>query len=502
MQSGCDYAPTIPAIEELVPFKASGKDDLSQAVIYEKEGQIDQAKQSYRQAMQGASTQVQAESARRYALILLQEQGGYTDDVLNLLSKAASQKDPQATLLLANYHVMLNDTYEAAIILEPIAQTYPPATDLLATLYHRHGRDSLAMFERAIAGYRGWIEEGKAQAHLPLAELYGNPQWPVYDAPKAVEHYQQAITYDDSHKAYGTLADMYYEGQGIAPDSAKAVEYYTVIAKAGDTHAILRLIEAYAPTGWHEPSEQDYAYWWEVLADTGEATAMRQTGLHYLRGTGVKKNRAKAKKWLSRAIKEDQTLTYPLIRQLYMSDSVYEQILSAHYASAAMKQGDVRARTFFLMEYVPSIRNASMMKQALRTLQVDPTLQTPELSYTLAKRYMALDMRQEGLDWLKQSASEGNIDAMQLLATYYRKGQYVVKDANTALRWYLKAASEGDSEAQYQVGLAYTHGLGVGKNQEKARYWLNKADGNGQDEAYKALLELESDYSSPNTDTP
>lgn len=81
----------------------------------------------------------------------------------------------------------------------------------------------------------------------------------------------------------------------------------------------------------------------------------------------------------------------------------------------------------------------------------------------------------KGIEWLKKSAAQGNIDAELSLGTEYQNGQMMIRNTQEAAKWYLLAAQHGNSLAQRDIGMLYAKGIGVPRDYIQAYIWLNKA---------------------------
>lgn len=81
----------------------------------------------------------------------------------------------------------------------------------------------------------------------------------------------------------------------------------------------------------------------------------------------------------------------------------------------------------------------------------------------------------QGVEQLRRSAEEGNIEAQLKLGNEYRSGWNVPKDYREAVRWYQKAAEQSSKYAQVKLGMMYYFGQEVPRNPRKAIKWLRMA---------------------------
>jgi TPR repeat protein len=88
------------------------------------------------------------------------------------------------------------------------------------------------------------------------------------------------------------------------------------------------------------------------------------------------------------------------------------------------------------------------------------------------------------LDWLQQTAEQGELEAMVSLGDELAKNP---KTTATAIQWYRKAAQLGVPSAQFKMAMVLKHGTGVEQNLAESITWLNRA---ATQESAPALLEL------------
>ncbi|MBP5715359.1 MAG: SEL1-like repeat protein [Prevotella sp.] len=94
-----------------------------------------------------------------------------------------------------------------------------------------------------------------------------------------------------------------------------------------------------------------------------------------------------------------------------------------------------------------------------------------------AEALYVLGKEKESVDYLRKSASQGNIDAQFELGEAYFYGHGVGKDYLEALKWYNLAAAKGHTESTYSIGYIYYKGYHdkEGKrNPAEAMKWFRK----------------------------
>ena len=103
--------------------------------------------------------------------------------------------------------------------------------------------------------------------------------------------------------------------------------------------------------------------------------------------------------------------------------------------------------------------------------------------------YLAQDYETAMREWAPL-ASQGNLEAQNMVGFMYRWGQGVGQDFETARHWYRLAADQGHPTAQSNLGLLYRYGLGVPKDYGKAFLWFLRAaeQGNAAGQNHVGLM--------------
>jgi hypothetical protein len=105
----------------------------------------------------------------------------------------------------------------------------------------------------------------------------------------------------------------------------ESVEWYRKAADQGDARAMRALGMAYseqAETPWYWPTIrrvdrdcEQAAEWFRKAAELGDFAAQRNLGYLYLKGKGVKKDKAEARKWLEKAAAQGDTYAIDLLKE-------------------------------------------------------------------------------------------------------------------------------------------------------------------------------------------
>lgn len=232
---------------------------------------------------ENASAQQLAESYRLFARTFYDKYEFYDDNSIDLLQQASLLDDNKARFYLGKYYSERGEYTKAIYWLQPAAQDYVPAKALLGTIYEylRQGSGE-EMIEEAILQYKEYIDQGDLQYHKLLAQLYNDNHSPFYNGQRAFQHLLAALEHHPQDgDALQMLADIYREGRVVPRDKQKALDYTETLAKAGNTHAMALLADAFEPGGWYIERPYDALYWQYKYV-----TAKHQN--HYMFGDYVK----------------------------------------------------------------------------------------------------------------------------------------------------------------------------------------------------------------------
>jgi TPR repeat protein len=203
-------------------------------------------------------------------------------------------------------------------------------------------------------------------------------------------------------------------------------------AENGDPDVMENLAQMYLNgDGGVDQNFKKSAYWWEKLAETGNAIGQFNTGLYYAKGCGVKRDFAKAAEWMKKSAEngdEDATVAAALY------DSASDKLKKAETGDAAA-QAEV-AKLFM------------------------------QLGGSLAQFGTQNDYA-ESFKWAQKAAAQGDLEGMYCLALCYEHGRGVKKDIDQAIKYYTRGAEMGNAECQHNLGCYFLRGDHLKKNQKK-----------------------------------
>ncbi len=105
--------------------------------------------------------------------------------------------------------------------------------------------------------------------------------------------------------------------------------------------------------------------------------------------------------------------------------------------------------------------------------------------YVQAKYHMSLiekrgwpQFQSHEVQWLKEDAEAGIVEAQHALGVYHRFGKGVRLSASEAAKWWKLSARRGYATSQIRLALLYSKGDGVPRDEVRAYAWMNLAAAN------------------------
>ncbi len=223
-------------------------------------------------------------------------------------------------------------------------------------------------------------------------------------------------------------------------------------AEGGDPDIMEHLAQMYV--NGDDDVAQDFeksAYWWEKLANTGNATGQFNLGLYYAKGCGVKRDFAKATEWMKKSA-ENGDEDAPAAAELYDG------------ASVKLKKAEAG-------DPVAQAEMAKLYTQLGGSLEQFGTQQDYD----------------EAFKWAKKAADQGNLDGMYCLALCYEHGRGTPVAKTKAAMTYEKAANLGHAPSQWNLAVCYLSGSGYERNEVKGYMWAYQAADQGNELAINGL---------------
>lgn len=251
-----------------------------------------------------------------------------------------------------------------------------------------------------------------------------------------------------------------------------SVEQMISEAENGDPDCMEMLAQAYL--NGDDKVSQDFkksAYWWENLANTGNAIGQFNIGLFYAKGCGVKRDFAKAAEWMRKSAENGDE----------DASAVAEMYAGAAENLKRAESGDAVAQAEIAKLYT----------------QIGGSLD----------QFGTQHDYEESFKWAKKAADQGNADGMYCLALCYEHGRGVSIAKNKAADIYEKAANMGHAPSQWNLAVCYLNGSGRERDEVKGYMWAYQSADQGYELAIdglsyqeKSLEQVIDFFSSPESD--
>jgi TPR repeat protein len=180
-----------------------------------------------------------------------------------------------------------------------------PAEDITR---FRQGLASIARgkYEDAVPVVMQLAKDGVVEAQVTLGTLYAQGQGVPKDLNESARWHRKAAAYYRQRAASGDLQAQYQLGllylDGVGTDRAESLSWMVKAARQGHREAQFTLAKLHLDSP--APESKEHLKWLEESARNGYAPAQYKLGVYFTEGTGVEKDKARAKYWLTRAAKQ------------------------------------------------------------------------------------------------------------------------------------------------------------------------------------------------------
>ena len=231
-------------------------------------------------------------------------------------------------------------------------------------------------------------------------------------------------------------------------------------------------------------------YWLKKLAESGNAKAMDELSVFYMKAFGTERDLEKAAEWKKKAVENGAK-----------GEAGMEQVLlSAAESKEKAEAGDAEAQANYakilalFAQYRPDLGGEADEKAAFRWAQKAAAGANPIGIMTLAQFYKdgtgTPKDEKKAFRLIERAAQKGDAACQAKLGQMYFGGEGVEENPKAAFEWCKKAAEAGDVNGMSNLGVLYLLGKGVEKNPDRAVEWLQKAAALGDDGAKGALEKL------------
>lgn len=275
------------------------------------------------------------------------------------------------------------------------------------------------------------------------------------------------------HQSKDDIADWflgraYKFGLGVDRDPVKSKAYYISACKAGNANAMGGLAQIYAAYPGHEDLDSAY-YWYNEAAQHGQADSyflLSQVTLQIDTQKGLPIDTAKIIKFWEKGVKNNSPLCISALATLY-------------YTGDGIVEPD-KIKAFNMLALAPKDKLNNVSNYLLGEMY--------ELGEGTNQNFNA------ALSYYKESAAQGNTNAICKLGNFYQLGQGVERNDSIAFIQYNKAANAGNPWGQRCVAMCYYYGIGTDINIGTANQWYKTAAKGGDVEAVNYCNRNNIDY--------
>ncbi|MCX7005504.1 MAG: CPBP family glutamic-type intramembrane protease, partial [bacterium] len=264
-------------------------------------------------------------------------------------------------------------------------------------------------------------------------------------------------------------------------------------ARHGNANALCNMGLFYLK-GYGVPADARRAFDYYFAAAT-QAFAQAQwiIGLAYLEGTGVSQDVARALHWCRTAADSGSADAMNTLGDIYRNGrgvaTNLEESFRWHYCAAT--SGHANAQVELGLRYSAGVSVAQDVCAAYRWYCTAAASGLPraqravgychEYGEGTTQDYAA------AVTWYRAAATQGYAAAEFDMGHLYYLGRGVPKDDTQAFAWFLKAAQQGHARACLVVAGDYENGCGVSKDRQRARRWYKRAARRGVTAAHLKL---------------
>lgn len=299
---------------------------------------------------------------------------------------------------------------------------------------------------------------------------------------KAVDDYRAGIISEDSliayfsdrenetfdwasrHQSKDDIADWvlgraYIFGFGVDRDPLKAKAYYISACEKGNGNAMSGLAQIYMAYPGQENLDSA-SYWFNEAASHGKSDAY-----YYLSAINARQNELNG-------LPIDTVKFIEIIQKGVSQNSpLCIKTMAILYYTGDMNIKVDKVKAYNLLKLIPKDKLDSDSNYLLGTMY--------ELGDGTNQSF------NKALSNYKESAKQGNTNAMCKLGNFYQYGQGVEQNDSLAFLQYTKAANAGNSWGQRCVAICYKNGIGTKQDIGIATSWYKTAAKGGDSNAIK-----------------
>ena len=259
------------------------------------------------------------------------------------------------------------------------------------------------------------------------------------------------------------LGICYQEGKGVTKDWSEAVKWYQAAAEQEDEEALYRLGWCYGKAVGVEYDMRKQYMLWTLAAKLGHAKAQSEVGeFAIIYGDddkfGLKLLRKAAEQENPAALNMLGTYCEKRKRDFREAEKWYRKAAEAYLRDAERGDAEAQLELGIMYETGQGVTKdpaeaEKWFRKAQESFHRDAEQGDPwkqmllGVLYSMGK-YGIEQNDAEVIKWVGMSATQGFMEAQELMGAFYFRGKHVEKDDAEAVRWYRKAEAQGSESAQ------------------------------------------------------
>ena len=222
-------------------------------------------------------------------------------------------------------------------------------------------------------------------------------------------------------------------------------------------------------------------------ATFGYPTAVFNTGLCYITGKGIEQDRVKGFQYIRKAanLEVEEALHSLAICYFHGIGTEQNDSLAIEYYKLSAEKGYAKSQAMLAGFYLTGHIVEQDSTEAYRLYSLAADNGEPTALYQMAEYYAAADSlaglskrklrRQPAIEYYRQAAEKGNVNAQYKLGRFYETGYYVRRSKKQAFKWFQYAANKYHPQAIERVAYYYERGIGTDKDENAAAHWYRIA---------------------------
>lgn len=218
--------------------------------------------------------------------------------------------------------------------------------------------------------------------------------------------------------------------------------------------------------------------WYKKAADRGDNISTLYVAGSYLHGYGVKQNRDKARRYITKAAQNGNALAqYELSEMFRASKHRRSKRLGIAWLKKAAKGGNQKAQVELANVYADGRELGRNPYKAQEWFNKAVNQETKD-TYYLKGHYLAhsddLSDKARALPILEQAAKAGHADAQYELGVLYLSPEVDVTDDKKAVKLLEASAGQDNAKAKAKLVVLYQEGLRTEKNEKRQAHWKSR----------------------------